>query len=90
MSTDRLCPLKAGLICSPKCGLYSKLDERCSVSLIAEALISIVDLKGRVFTATIATGGRIGIPADIRYDLELNDGDRVKMVIVTEEAEDRG
>jgi len=84
MTADRICPLKAGLICNSKCGLYSKLDERCSISLIAEALISVVDLRGKVFTSIVARGSRITIPLAVREDLKIEDGNLVKVVIVKE------
>ena len=85
MSTPKLCPLKAGIICGPKCGLYSALDDRCSINLIAEALISVVDLRGKVFTSIVARGSRITIPLAIREDLKIEDGNRVRVIIVKEE-----
>ena len=85
MAKEKICPLKAGIICSPKCGLYSKLDEMCSLRLLAEAAIAIVDLRGRVFTTKILNAGRVTIPLDIREELSLKYEDRIKLIVVKDE-----
>jgi len=82
------CPLRNGERCTmERCAWWNPIGEECSINLIAEALISVVDLKSRFFTAKISMGSRITIPADIRYDLDLEDGDRIKLAIVKEEEE---
>lgn len=81
---NRFCPLPSVGKCTSNCGFYSKLDKRCSINLLAEALISLVDVKGKIFTNIMTSAGRVTIPFAIREELNLKDGDLVKMVIVKE------
>ncbi len=85
MDKNRFCPLPPRLNCTSNCGFYSKLDKRCSINLLAEALIALIDVKGKVFTAIISQGSRVTIPFAIRQELNIKDGDTIRMVAVKEE-----
>ncbi len=87
MDKDRFCPLPPRLNCTSNCGFYSKLDKRCSINLLAEALISLVDLRGRIFSNIMTRGGRVTIPLAIREELNLKDGSLIRLVIVRESEE---
>jgi len=84
MDKNRFCPLPSVGKCTSNCGFYSKLDKRCSINLLAEALIAIVDVKGKVFTGIATGAGRVTIPFAIRQELNIKDGDTIRMVVVKE------
>ena len=84
MVKNRFCPLPSVGKCTSECGFYSKLDKRCSINLLAEALIAIVDVRGKVFTSIVTSSGRTTIPFAIRKELNLGDGDLIKVLIAKE------
>jgi len=84
MDKNRFCPLPSAVKCSSKCGFYSIRDKSCSINLLAEALISLINVKGKVFTGIATSGGRVTIPIIIRQELNIKEGDSIKMVVVKE------
>ena len=82
MSTEvKFCPLNVGTTCGDDCGFYLKGDSQCSIHAIAAVLLDLSRVRGRVFTALVASGGRVTIPHATREEMGIKKGQMVKIVL---------
>ena len=80
-SEAKFCPLNIGCTCGVECGFYLEGDEQCSVHAIATALLDFSRVRGRVFTARVASGGRVTIPHATRDEMGIRKGQIVKILL---------